>query len=71
MLTPTQQELLRRLADLSELSPDVRLGQLLAHPGLLGEDRLGFGLGEIDDEQLLAVMEGHRTELTLRQQNVA
>lgn len=71
MPTPTQQELLRRLADLSEPSPDVRFGQLLAHLGFLGEDRLGLGLGEIDDEQFFAAMEGHQTELTLRQQSVS
>ena len=33
-------EALAVLAELCDLSPDVRMGQLLAHLGFLGEDRL-------------------------------
>ena len=52
------------LAELCELSPDVQLGQLLAHLGFLGEDQTGRTLWDIDDEQLLAVLQHHRAELT-------
>jgi hypothetical protein len=55
------------LAELCEMSPDVRLGQLLAHLGFLGEDQTGRSLWDIDDEQLLAVMYRHRAELAGRQ----
>ena len=63
MTSPTRQEALAVLAELCELSPDVRLGQLLAHLGFLGEDQTGRTLWDIDDEQLLAVLYHHRAEL--------
>ena len=55
------------LAEVCALSPDIRLGQLLAHLGFLGEDQTGRSLWDIDDEQLLAVLYHHRAELTERQ----
>ena len=56
MIPPTTAEALAVLTELCELSPDIRLGQLLAHLGFLGEDRTGRTLWDIDDEQLLAVL---------------
>lgn len=67
MISPTQREALDLLADVCDLSPDVRLGQLLAHLGFLGEDQTGRSLWDIDDEQLLAVLYHHRAELASRQ----
>lgn len=66
MTTPTQAEALAVLAEVCILSPDVRLGQLLAHLGFLGEDQTGRSLGDLDDEQLLAVLYHHREELVAR-----
>jgi hypothetical protein len=63
MIPSTQRETLAVLADLCELSPDVRLGQLFAHLGFLGEDQTGRSLWDIDDEQFLAVLYHHRAEL--------
>jgi hypothetical protein len=68
MTHPTRQEALAVLAELCELSPDARLGQLLAHLGFLGEDQTGRSLWDIDDEQLLAVLYHHRSELVARTQ---
>lgn len=68
MISPTQREALAVLAEVCEMSPDVRLGQLLAHLGFLGEDQTGRSLWDIDDEQLLAVFYHHRAELAARQQ---
>lgn len=67
MIPPTQRDALAVLAELCELSPDVRLGQLLAHLGFLGEDQTGRSLWDIDDEQFLAVLYHHRSELAARQ----
>jgi hypothetical protein len=67
MIPTTRREALTVLAELCELSPDVRFGQLLAHLGFLGEDQTGRSLWDIDDEQLLAILYHHRTELTGRQ----
>jgi hypothetical protein len=69
MIPPTQREALDVLAEVVALSPDIRLGQLFAHLGFLGEDQTGRSLGNIDDEQLLAVLYHHRGELVARQAN--
>lgn len=66
MTSATQREALAVLAEVCELSPDVRLGQLFAHLGFLGEDQTGRSLWNIDDEQLLAILYHHRAELTAR-----
>ena len=58
--------LLTVLAEVWELSPDVRLGQLFAHLGFLGEVHLGRGLGNIDDDELLSILYRHRDELRAR-----
>jgi len=71
MTSQTQQEILRKLGSLCELSPGVRLGQLFANLGFLAEDMFDRGLWDIDDEQLLQVIERHATDLGSRQSNVA
>lgn len=68
-MTDTQREALAVLAEVWSLSPDVRLGQLMAHLGFLGETHVGKGLGYIEDDELIAVLYRHRTELTARQQS--
>lgn len=66
-MTPaTAREALTVLADLCDRSPDVRLGQLLAHLGFLGEDQFGRPLWTIEDEQLLDVLYRHKAELLAR-----
>lgn len=69
MIPLTQREALSVLAEVVDLSPDIRLGQLFAHLGFLGEDQTGRSLGNIDDEQLLAVLYHHRGELVARLTN--
>lgn len=69
MIPATKNEALAVLAEVCELSPDVRLGQLLAHLGFLGEDQTGRSLWDIDDKQLLAVLYHHRAELVSRTQD--
>lgn len=69
MIPPTQREALSVLAEVVDLSPDIRLGQLFAHLGFLGEDQTGRSLGNIDDEQLLTVLYHHRGELVARLAN--
>jgi hypothetical protein len=66
MISATRNEALAVLAEVCDLAPDVRLGQLLAHLGFLGEDQTGRSLWDIDDEQLLAVLYQHRHELAER-----
>ncbi len=66
MSSDVQREALATLAEVWALSPDVRLGQLFAHLGFLGEDHLGRGLGYIEDDELIAILYRHRAELEAR-----
>jgi hypothetical protein len=71
-MTPAiQSEALAVLAEIWALSPDVRLGQLFAHLGFLGEAHLGRGLGVIDDDEMLSILYRHREELEARSQPAA
>jgi len=62
----TQAGLIEKLAELRELSPDVRFGQLLANLGFMVEDQTDRTLWDVDDAQLLGVMENHRADLMRR-----
>lgn len=61
-----QCEALKVLAEIWTLAPEVRLGQLMAHLGFLGEVHVGKSLGYIDDDELIAILYRHRTELRSR-----
>jgi hypothetical protein len=65
-MSEMQREALAVLGEVWALSPDVRLGQLMAHLGFLGEVHVGKGLGYIEDDELIAVMYRHRAELRAR-----
>jgi len=68
MSADVRQEALAVLVDVAGLAPDVRLGQLMAHLGFLSEDQLDRSLWDVEDDELLAVLQRHRTELLARQQ---
>jgi hypothetical protein len=68
MTQATQHELIEKLAEIQQLSPDVRFGQLLANLGLLVEDQTDQSLWDVEDATLLEVIENHRADLLLRQQ---
>jgi hypothetical protein len=68
MTSDVQREALSLLSEVWALSPDARLGQLLAHLGFLGEVHLGHGLGDIEDDELMAILARHKTELEARLQ---
>lgn len=68
MRRDVRQEALAVFTELAALAPEVRLGQLMAHLGFLGEDQAERSLWDIEDEELLAVLHRHRSELLARQQ---
>ena len=68
MTSDLQREAVAVLAEAWALSPEVRLGQLLAHLGFLGGAHLDKGLGYIEDDEVVAIMYRHRTELVARLQ---
>jgi hypothetical protein len=65
-MSDMQREALAVLAEVWALSPDVRLGQLMAHLGFLGEAHVGKGLGYIEDDEIIAILYRHRAELRAR-----
>ena len=71
MSSAIQRRALALLAEVCNLSPDVRLGQLFAHLGFLGEDQTGRSLWDIEDEDLLKVLHHHRAELAPREPQAA
>ncbi|MEX2092115.1 MAG: hypothetical protein WD971_05530 [Pirellulales bacterium] len=68
MTSDVRRKALTLLAEVWALSPDVRLGQLMAHLGFLGEAHVGHGLGDVDDDELMAILERHKAELEARLQ---
>ena len=68
-MTELQRESLSLLAEVWALSPDVRLGQLMAHLGFLSEVHVDKGLGYVDDDEFVAVLYRHRAELMARLQD--
>jgi hypothetical protein len=63
-----RQEALSVFTELAELAPDVRLGQLMAHLDFLSGDQVDRSMWDIEDDELLAVLHRHRSELLARQQ---
>ena len=63
MIPIAQHELIEKLVELRELSPDVRFGQLLANLGFLVEDQTDRSLWDVEDDELLGVIEKHRDDL--------
>jgi hypothetical protein len=69
-MTDIQREFFIVLPEVCLLSPDVRLGQLLAHLGFLAECHLGKGLCDVEDDELVAILYRHRAELLARLEGV-
>jgi hypothetical protein len=69
MISDLQRKALVLLTNVLALSPpDIRLGQLFAHLGFLGEAHLDRGLGYIDDDELITILCRHKAELEARGQ---
>ncbi len=62
----SQSEAVQMLPELLELSEGVRLGQLFAMIGFLGEDEFGMNLWDIEDEDLLSAFKKLRRDLLNR-----
>jgi hypothetical protein len=66
MIEPTRQEILARLARLSELAPDMRFGQLIANLTLMAAGPWDQALWDLEDEQLLAAIRQLESDLSQR-----
>jgi hypothetical protein len=67
MTSDLQRQAIALLAHIWSKSPDVRLGQLLAHLGFLGEVLRDRRMAVIDDDELMSVMQHHLAELNARE----
>lgn len=61
-----QSDVLQRLIEVHRLCPEMRLGQLLATIGMLGEDATGRGLWDIEDSDLSTAIERFTSDLRRR-----
>ncbi len=70
MISPIRQELLQILAELSELAPDVRLGQLTANLSYLARGLSAESIWDVEDHELLQAARQHLEEWRSRQRPV-
>jgi hypothetical protein len=59
MIDPVRREVLQVLAELSELVPEVRLGQLMANLSYLARGLSNEAIWDMEDEELLGVAREH------------
>jgi hypothetical protein len=71
MITAQREEILRLLDRLSELTPDVRFGQLIANLSYLAVGPTNEAIWDMEDEQLLAAIRKHIADLSNRAVDVA
>jgi hypothetical protein len=70
-MTTTRGELLTLLAELSELGPDLRLGQMVANVATLAQGAKVEAIWDAEDEELVAAAKRLRDHYRSRQANVA
>jgi hypothetical protein len=61
-----QSHVLHRLEEIRRLCPEMRLGQVLATVGMLGEDSTGRSFWDIEDDELAAAVERFAGDLSSR-----
>jgi hypothetical protein len=66
VIEPTRQEILARLARLSELAPEIRFGQLIANLAFLAAGPWDQTLWDLEDEPLLEAIRQFEADLCQR-----
>jgi len=69
MIEPTRQEILDRLARLSERAPDMRFGQLIANLAFMAVGPWDQTLWDLEDEQLIEAVRQMEADLSQRAAN--
>jgi hypothetical protein len=59
MMNPVRKEVLSVLTELSEVAPEIRLGQLIANLSYLARGLSKESIWEMEDEELLAAARDH------------
>jgi hypothetical protein len=71
MITATRREILKALEELSDLNPDIRLGQLMANLSYLARGPAVESIWDMEDEELLAAAKKHLERMRGTQVSVA
>jgi len=71
MISPVRQEVLRMLAELSEVAPEVRLGQLIVNLSYLARGLSNESIWDMEDEELLEAARKHLEQWRSRRGAVA
>jgi hypothetical protein len=66
MIPSQRREILRLLERLSELTPDVRFGQLIANLSYLAIGPTNEAIWDMEDDQLLSAIRQHIADLSDR-----
>jgi hypothetical protein len=66
MIDITRQEILTRLARLSDLAPDMRFGQLITNLAFMATGPGDITLWDLEDEQLVAAIRQMESDLSQR-----
>jgi hypothetical protein len=59
MIDPLRKEVLGTLAELSEVAPEIRLGQLIANLSYLARGPSNEAIWDMEDSELLTVAQEH------------
>ena len=68
MINPVRQEVLQTLAEISELAPEVRFGQLIANLSYMARGLSNESIWDMEDDQLLAAARKHLEEWRSRRE---
>jgi hypothetical protein len=71
MISAQRQEIIALLERLSELTPDVRFGQLIANLSYLAVGPTSEAIWDMEDDQLLSAIRQHIADLSQRAAGVA
>jgi hypothetical protein len=71
MITPERQEIFQILVELSELAPEVRLGQLMANLSYLARGLSAEAIWDMEDEELLTAAKSHLEQWRSRTEALA
>lgn len=71
MINATRREILRTLEEISNVSPDVRLGQLIANLSYIARGPANESIWDMTDDELLAAARKHLENLRAHRASVA
>ena len=70
MINPVRKEILQVLAELSEVCPEIRLGQLIANLSYMARGLSNESIWDMEDEELLKVAREHLKQWRTRRETM-